>query len=165
MKTFDARLASPFRVDWIETLDAVTQDDYARAVAEKAEVLLRSAEFLDLQRATAHADLEVRVWIEAACGPACVSITYEPGQQRYGFYVLDETLRERLGCVVFEDIPCVDARESSLQADRVLAAAIKAMREAQGNSPLPSGWADAVRDSARTFRLTVEEGPKPDLEG
>src|SRR5581483_3418624 len=127
----DAALASPFHLDWLVDVDDVTEDDYARAVAEKADVLLRSAQFLDVQRLASQADVEVRVWVEAACGPACVSITYEPGIQRHGFHLLDETLRERLACVVFEDMPCVDGEQSEAQADEILAAAIRAMREAQ----------------------------------
>jgi hypothetical protein len=142
MKAFDARFASPFRVDWIEPLDRVAQDDYARAVAEKAEVLLRSAAFLDLQRDTAETDLEVRVWLEAACGPACVSITWEPGARRYGFYLLDETLRDRLGCVVFDELPCVDARESAEQGRLLLDAALRAMRVPVQEGPQPDAGAE-----------------------
>ncbi|MEA3198925.1 MAG: hypothetical protein QOE90_353 [Thermoplasmata archaeon] len=162
MKAFDARTAAPFRLDWIESLDATTRDDYARAIAEKADVLLRGAQFLDLQRDTAQTEVEVRVWVEAACGSACVSITWEPRPGRYGFYLLDETLRERLACVVFEGVPCVDAPESAEQADRVLAAALKAMRDAQRAGEGPAAWADAVRDSERPFRVPVQDGPKPE---
>jgi hypothetical protein len=163
MKTFDARFASPFRVDWLVPMDAVSQDDLARAVAEKAEVLLRGAEFVDLQRDTATSDVEVRVWIEAACGPACVSVTWEPGIARYGFYLLDEGLQERLGCIVFEDVPCVDGPASEAQADLVLNAALGALRAAQIRGEEPDGWVDAFQSAEKAFRVPIAEGPKPDL--
>lgn len=159
----DPTLASPFRLDWLVDVDATTEDDYGRAVAEKAEVLLRSAQFLDLQRQTASADLEVRVWIEAACGPACVSITYEPGVGRHAFHVLDETLRERLACVVFDAIPCVDGAESDAQAGKILDAAMRALQDAQKRGTSLEEWADAVRES-KTRRVNVQEGPRPDAE-
>ncbi|GEM_PF-4490486 len=163
MKAFDERFASPFRVDWIAAVGAPAEDDYARAVAEKADVLLRSAAFLDLQRATAGADLEVRVWIEAACGSACVSVTWEPGARRHGFYLLDETLRERLGCVVFDGVPCVDAAESQAQGDRILGAALRAMREAHQAGAPAEAWKGAIEEATSSVRVPVSEGTDVDL--
>ena len=162
MKPFDSTVAHAFRMDWIAPMDRVNQDDYSRAVAEKAEVLLRSAQFLDLQRGTGATDLEVRVWIEAACGPACVSITFEPGAKRHGFYLLDETLRERLGCIVFEGIACVDASQSEAQGARILDEAIRALRASQRAGFGPIDWAAAMRDHEQSIRVPVLDGPRPD---
>lgn len=119
-------------MDWLVPLDATTEDDYTRAIAEKADVLLQSARFMATHLATGKVDMEVRVWVEAALGNACVSVTWEPGPQRYGFHLLDETLKERLACVVFHALPCVDAEESLQQADRILDAALFAMTDARG---------------------------------
>jgi hypothetical protein len=52
-----------------------------------------------------------------------VSVTWEPGAERFGFHLLDETLHERLACVVFDALPSVDAVESEAQFARVLEAA------------------------------------------
>jgi len=132
VKRFDPVLASPFRMDWLAPLDATTQDDYTRAVAEKAEALLRSARFMDAQRASEPGlDLEVRLWVEAACGNACVSITWEPGAQAFGFHLLDDSLRDRLACIVFDALPCVDARESDRQLDSL----VEAMRRLRIDGP------------------------------
>lgn len=161
MKAFDPSLASGFRMDWLVPLDALTQDDYERAVAEKAATLLRSARFLDSQRQAEDADLEVRVWVEAACGPACVAVTYEPGAQRFGFYLLDESLRERLGCVLFDDVPCVDAEGSLGQMDALLDAALRAVQAAEKDAEL-SEIADRVRHARDAVRVPVEEGPRPE---
>src|SRR5438067_9308018 len=104
-------MASPFHMEWLAPLDVTTEDDYARAVAEKSEAILRAARFMTALRAEEPTDVEVRVWVEAACGSACVSVTWEPGPRRYGFHLLDDALRERLACIVFEALPCVDASE------------------------------------------------------
>src|SRR5439155_17489784 len=101
-------------------LDATSEDDYTRAVAEKADALLRAAQFVG-----SSSDHEVRIWIEAAAASACVSVTHEPGARSFGFYLLDESLTERLACVVFDDLPCVGARESEAQ----LGAILDAMRQ------------------------------------
>ena len=162
MKAFDPALAAAFRMDWLVPLDRTTQDDYARGVAEKADVLLRSARFIDMQQLSGGHDVEVRVWIQAATGPACVSITWEPGPGLYGFHLLDETLRERLGCIVFEGIPCVDAGESESQADRVLDAAIRALTEATARGQTPLEWAEDVRHALQATRVPVQEGPRPE---
>jgi hypothetical protein len=122
-------MASLFRVEWLTDLDETTQDDYTRAVAEKADVLLRSARFMSEQHLAGPHDVEVRVWVEAALGNACVSVTWEPGPQRFGFHLLDESLTERIACVVFDDLPCVDASESRSQADLFLRAALRALEE------------------------------------
>jgi hypothetical protein len=131
VKRFDPVLASPFRMEWLVPLDATAQDDYTRAVAEKAEALLRSARFMDAMRADEPHDLEVRLWVEAACGNACVSITWEPGARAFGFHLLDESLHDRLACIVFDALPCVDARES----DRQLASLVEAMRRLRIDGP------------------------------
>lgn len=163
MKAFDPALASPFHLDWLVPMDATTEDDYTRAVAERAETLLRSAQFLGLQRDTAGADLEVRVWVEAACGNACVSITYEPGVRRFAFHLLDESLRERLAVVVFHAVPCIDAEQSLVQADTVLDAALRALSEAPPGSDA-AAWADRIREATRSVRVPVVEGPEPEAE-
>lgn len=158
MPGFDPSLASAFHMDWLVPLDDVTEDDYTRAVAEKAPALLRSARFMQAQRLGDDAtDIEVRVWIEAACGPACVSITWEPGIQRFGFHLLDESLRERLACVVFHELPCVDADASAREADAVLDAAMRAVLEAEERAGA-SDLAARVRASARLRRVPVAEG-------
>lgn len=157
---FDPALASPFRMDWLVPLDATTADDYTRAVAEKADVLLRSAQFIDMQHLSGGHDVEIRVWIEAALGPACVSVTWEPGPGRYGFHLLDETLKERLACIVFENIPCVDAEESSDQATQILDAAIRALTEATARGRTPADWAEDVRHAMHAVRLPIHEGPR-----
>ncbi|HUR68860.1 MAG TPA: hypothetical protein VM370_06400 [Candidatus Thermoplasmatota archaeon] len=117
---YDPALASPFRIDWLVEADALTRDDYERAVAEKAEAILRSAKFVHAHQGSAPTDIEVRVWIEAAVAPGCVSITWEPGFHAFGFHILDETLRERLACIVFRDLPCLDAEGSDEELARVL---------------------------------------------
>ncbi len=161
-KAFDPALASLFHVEWLVAMDDTSADDYARAVAEKAEVLLHSARFIDLQRAGGDADVEVRVWVEAACGSACVSVTYEPGPGLYGFHLLDETLRERLGCVVFDAVPCVGARESLDQADRLLDAALDALAKAQARENAATAWADDMRHARKSVRIPVKDA-KVDL--
>lgn len=117
---FDPALASPFRLEWLADADPRIADDYARAIAEKAEAILLAARFIAEQKG--EADVEVRVWVEAANGPGCVSITWEPGIRAHGFYLLDETLRERLACVVFHDLACVSADGSHGQLADILTA-------------------------------------------
>lgn len=117
---FDPTLASPFRLEWLVEADRVMQDDLARAIAEKAEAILRAARFVGSQRD--ESDVEVRVWIEGAAGPGCVSVTWEPGARAFGFHVLDESLRERLACIVFRDLPSVSAEASDAQVADILAA-------------------------------------------
>lgn len=161
MKAFDPALASPFHMEWLTTLDPVMEDDYTRAVAEKAEALLRSARFIEMHHKATGADMEVRVWVEAACGSGAVSVTWEPGVQRFGFHLLDETLRERLACVVFEGVPSVDARESLGQADRVFAAALDALKGLK-DAGLDEA-AEKVRQARGSVRVPVKEGPETDL--
>lgn len=162
MKAFDPTLAGAFRMDWLVAMDRTAQDDFTRAVAEKADVLLRSARFIDMQHLSGGHDVEVRVWVLAATGPACVSITWEPGPGLYGFHLLDETLKERLACVVFEDLPCVNAEESESQADRVLDAALRALMESTARGETPAAWADDVRHAMQATRVPVQEGPRPE---
>lgn len=131
MKPFDPALASPFHMEWLVPADQVSQDDLTRAVAEKAEAILRSARFIGQHQQGDRTDMEVRVWIEAAHGPACVSITWEPGYHAFGFHVLDESLRERLACVVFHELPCIRAETSASQAESILRATLAAIREAE----------------------------------
>lgn len=106
---------SQFHLEWLVPVAPTEADDHARAVADKADALLRAAAFID-----GDATHEVRVWIEAACESACVSVTFEPGARAYAFHVLDESLQERLACVVFDDLPCVGAQESSGQLGSIL---------------------------------------------
>ena len=160
VKRLDPTLASMFHMDWLVPLDATTEDDYTRAVAEKADVLLQSARFMGAHYAEAKVDMEVRVWVEAAVGNACVSVTWEPGPQRFGFHLLDETLKERLACVVFHALPCVDAEESLQQADRILDAALFAMADARGAEL--EEIADAIRGSAEYVRVPVKEVERTD---
>jgi hypothetical protein len=123
MTRIDPARASLFRMEWLVPLDTTTEDDLTRAVAEKASVIIDSALFMTRQETPR--DMEVRVWVEAACASGCVSITWEPGSQRFGFHLLDETLHERLACIVFDALPCVDAVESVAQAGLVLEAATR----------------------------------------
>lgn len=161
VKAFDPALASPFRMDWLVPLDSVTQDDYTRAVAEKAETILRSARFVEMNHQSEGTDMEIRIWVEAASASACVSITWEPGQGRFGFHLLDESLRERLGCVVFEGVPSVTAEASLSQADLILEAAMRAVLEAERNSDATE-LAERVRHATKTRRVPVVEGPVAD---
>lgn len=154
MKAFDPSLASPFRIEWLTPLDATTQDDYSRGIAEKADVLLRSAQFIAQHQTAQPTDMEIRVWIEAATSPACVSITWEPGFQAFGFHLLDETLRERLACIVFRDHPCIDAEASDAQADDILRAALAAIRDAEERADAAT-LAGRVRDAEKSVRVTV----------
>lgn len=144
MKAFDPALASPFRVDWLAPLDQVSQDDYTRAIAEKAEAILRGARFVMEQQEGTHTDIEIRVWVEAAIAPGCVSITWEPGVRAFGFHLLDDSLRDRLAAIVFRDLPCVDGVASDQQAEQILRAALAAIREAEEEP---------------TIRIPVLEGP------
>lgn len=161
VKAFDPALASPFRMEWLVPLDSVTQDDYTRAVAEKAETILRSARFVEMNHQATGADMEIRLWVEAASGSACVSVTWEPGQARFGFHLLDETLRERLGCVVFEEVPSVTAEASVSQADLILEAAMRAVLEAERHADATE-LAERVRHATKTRRVPVAEGPAAD---
>jgi len=156
VKAFDPALASPFRVDWLVPLDRVTQDDYTRAIAEKAEAILRSARFIAFHQTATPTDVEVRVWIEAATAPGCVSITWEPGFHAFGFHLLDESLRERLAAVVFHDLPCIDGEASDQQADDILRAALAAVREAEERAP-PHELAERVRAAEKSVRVPVVE--------
>lgn len=157
VKPFDPALASPFHVEWLVPMDATTQDDYARAIAEKATAILRGARFVETERDES-ADAEVRVWVEAATAPGCVSITWEPGASAFGFHLLDETLRERLACIVFEDHPCVGAEESEDQVEQILRAALDAIRDAEGRAEA-SELAARVREATKSLRIPVQEGP------
>jgi hypothetical protein len=158
MPGFDPALASPFHMDWLVPLDGVTEDDYTRAVAEKAQAILRAARFIAAQQVGEDAsDVEIRVWVEAACGNACVSITWEPGPARFGFHLLDEGLRERLGCIVFHDVPSVDADQSMRQADHILDAAMRAVLDMDDRARLDE-LAHRVRESAAPRRVPVVEG-------
>lgn len=121
MKSLDPALTSPFRIEWLVETDALMQDDYGRAIAEKAEPILRAARFLQEQRGVTPTDMEIRVWVEAAMAPGCVSITWEPGFHAFGFHLLDETLKERVAVIVFRDLPCVDADASDGQIANILA--------------------------------------------
>lgn len=141
-----------FRVDWLVPLDATTQDDYTRAIAEKAHALLRSASFVSEQQLEGPHDVEVRVWVEAAVANGCVSITWEPGEEKFGFHLLDESLKERLGCVVFEKVPCVDGGESIEQADRILEAAMRAVLQGSDSDSVAS----RVRE-ATSLRVVVTD--------
>lgn len=156
MKSFDPGLASPFRVDWLVPLDEVTKDDYTRAIAEKAAAILRSARFIASHQGDAPTDMEVRVWVEAATSPGCVSITWEPGFHAFGFHLLDDSLRERLGAIVFREFPCIDGDASDQQADDILRAALAAIREAEERE-MPSQLAERVRTATKTVRVPVVE--------
>lgn len=155
VKRLDPAMASMFHMDWLVPLDATTEDDYTRAVSEKAEVLLQSAKFMSERFVESQVDMEVRVWVEAACGNACVSVTWEPGAQRFGFHLLDESLRERLACVVFHALPCVDAEESLQQADRILDAALFALSATHGRDL--DEVAEAIRASETFVRVEVQD--------
>lgn len=148
MKAFDPALASPFRVDWLVPLDAISQDDYTRAIAEKAEPILRAARFIHAHQGAEPTDMEIRVWVESANAPACVSITWEPGFHAFGFHLLDESLRERLATIVFTELPCIDGGASDQQADDILRAALAAIRDAEERST-PSEIAARVREGVR----------------
>ena len=154
VKPFDPALASPFRVDWLVPLDATTKDDYTRAVSEKAEAILRSARFIAQHQGDAPTDMEVRVWIEAAIAPGCVSITWEPGIRAFGFHLLDDSLKERLAAIVFDDLPCVDGVASDEQADDILRAALAAIRDAEARATPPE-LAARVREGERSRRVPV----------
>lgn len=161
MPGFDPALASPFHLDWLVPLDGLTEDDYTRAVAEKAPAILRAARFMDAQRlGDDPSDIEVRLWVEAACGSACVSITWEPGAARFGFHLLDESLRERLACIVFHDLPCVDADQSAREADAILDAAMRAVLDAEARADAAE-LAERIRRT-QTRRVPVVEGVASD---
>ena len=164
MKAFDPSLASPFRLEWLVPMDALTMDDYSRAVAEKAEAILRSARFIAGHQTATPTDIEVRVWVEAATAPGCVSITWEPGFHAFGFHLLDETLKERLACIVFRDHPCIDAEASDAQADDILRAAFSSLRDGEARDA--TAMADRMREAERTVRIpvvdhTVDPGIEP----
>lgn len=154
MKAFDPTLASPFRVDWLVPLDATTQDDYTRAIAEKAEPILRAARFIHTHQGATPTDIEIRIWVEAANAPACVSITWEPGYHAFGFHLLDESLRERIAAIIFTQLPCIDGDASEHQADDILRAAITAIRDAEDHAT-PSELAARVRDAEKSVRVAV----------
>lgn len=154
MKAFDPALASPFRVDWLTPLDAGTQDDYTRAIAEKAEPILRAARFIHAHQGQDPTDMEIRIWIEAAIAPGCVSITWEPGYQAFGFHLLDDSLRERLAAIVFHDLPCIDGHASDQQANDILRAAMTAIRDAEARATPPE-LAARIREAEKSVRVPV----------
>lgn len=156
-------MASTFHLDWLVPVDKTTRDDHERAVAEKSEVILRSAQFLGIQNETTGTDLEVRVWVEAAIANACVSITWEPGEAKFGFYLLDESLRERLACVVFDAVPSIEGEASLEQADRILDAALAAIREMPEEVDAHEKLM-RVRDALNppSVRVPIREGPRPE---
>lgn len=160
MKAFDPALASSFRIDWLVPLDETTKDDYTRAVAEKAEAILRSARFIALHQGATPTDVEVRVWVEAAIAPGCVSVTWEPGFRAFGFHLLDESLRERLAAVVFHELPCIDGNASDEQADAILRAALAAVRDAEERAT-PADLAERVRAAEKSVRVPVVETRQP----
>lgn len=132
---YDPALASPFRMDWlVDDIDKTSRDDLTRAIAEKAASILRSARFVGMHAQHQDTDIEVRVWVEAAAMNACVSVTWEPGAGRYGFHLLDDTLRERLACVVFENVPSLDADGSASQVGTVVDA-LRGARRLEINAP------------------------------
>lgn len=151
MSNIDPTLASPFHLEWLVPMDETTAEDFERAVAEKAASILRSARFVGMHAEHQDTDMEVRVWIEAAVANGCVSITWEPGAGRYGFHLLDETLRDRLACVVFEKVPSIDAEESLGQTAKMLDAAIDALRDGR----TLEDKAQLVRDT-RSRRVEVQ---------
>lgn len=154
VKVFDPSLASPFRIEWLVPLDATTEDDYTRAVAEKATQLLRAARFMAAEQGAEPVDLEIRMWVEAAVAAGCVSITFEPGQQAFAFHLLDESLRERLAVIVFDDLPCVDADASIGQEDAILRAALESVRAAEERDALD--MAARFREATRPKAATTE---------
>lgn len=165
VKAFDPTLASPFRVDWLTPMDALTKDDYTRAIAEKADAILRSARFISQHQGAAPIDMEIRVWVEAATAPGCVSVTWEPGFHAFGFHLLDESLKERLACIVFENHPCIDGEASDAQSDDILRAALQALREGEAHRDAGT-LAGRLREASRTVRVpvidpTVDTGVEP----
>ncbi|MFA5862671.1 MAG: hypothetical protein WDA16_13350 [Candidatus Thermoplasmatota archaeon] len=163
VKRFDPVLTSPFHMEWLVPLDATTEDDYTRAIAEKAEAILRSARFMSALHADDPTDLEVRLWVEAAQANGCVSITWEPGVQRFGFHLLDESLRERLGCIVFDALPCVGASESLTQAQEVMDAALEAMANAERKEPdAVAAYVRASRKGSTSVRIHDAPGTDAD---
>lgn len=156
MKANDPALASPFRVDWLLPLDATTQDDYTRAIAEKAEPILRAARFIHTHQGAQPTDIEIRIWIEAANTPACVSTTWEPGYHAFAFHLLDETLRERIATIVFHDLPCIDGEASDAQADDILRAALAVLRDAEERST-PELAARARDATEKTVRVPIAD--------
>lgn len=160
MKAFEPALASPFRIDWLVPLDATTQDDHTRAIAEKATPILRAARFLHAHQGDEPTDMEIRVWVEAANAPGCVSITWEPGYHAFGFHLLDETLRERIATIVFRDLPCIAGETSHQQADDILRAALTAIREAEERAT-PTELAARVREAEKNVRVPVIDASAP----
>lgn len=165
-KAFDPALASPFRIEWLVPTDETTADDFARAVAEKAPNLLRAARYMAAEQGADHVDVEVRMWIEAAVAPACVSITWEPGAQCFAFHVLDESLRDRLAVIVFEDLPCIDADASLGQEEDIFRAALEAVRtqEARDAADIAQRIREATRSKAPAneplVRLRVKDAAR-----
>lgn len=142
MSPLDPTLSSPFRIEWLEPVEPADEDDFGRAVAEKAEAILQAATFMaSQQRPGDRTDMEIRVWVQGARASACVSITWEPGAQAFGFYVLDESLRDRMAVLVFDALPCMSADETLGQAGEILAAAL---------------------ESTKSIRIPVLEGPAVD---
>lgn len=157
--SYDPTLSSAFRMEWLVPIEGALADDFERAVAEKAASLLRSARFIGMHADHQGVDMEVRVWVEAAASNACVSITWEPGVGRFGFHLLDEALKERLACIVFEKLPCVDAQESVAQEDRILAAALEALREGRTMEEK----AQLAREATKARRVEVRSARDVDL--
>ena len=121
---------SLFRMEWLVPVDSRSQVVLTRAVAEKADAILRGAQFVGDA-----SDHEVRVWVDGAAESACLSIVFEPGARAHGFYLLDESLTERLACVVFEDLRCIGAEESERQLDALLDAVRRASPTAPAAEP------------------------------
>ncbi len=102
-------------VQWLVATDPDFVAQTERAIRAKAPAILRAAAFVSAENKEGH-DAEARVW----AGAVCVSVTWEPGAASYGFHVLDETLRERLACILFPGVPCVDSEGSAREVEVML---------------------------------------------
>lgn len=111
--TTDAFLKSPLKVEWLaEELSTTEQDELERAVAEKAVHILECARFTAQLYERDRTELEARVWLETAVAPAFVTVQVEPRSGKHYFLLMDCQGRERLGAIVFRDVPSVTAKDA-----------------------------------------------------
>jgi len=119
-------------------------DHIVRALQARTDSLRRAATFVQAERDSG-GDGEARVWVEADSGPICVSVTWEPGHARFGFYVMDGMAEERLACIRIPGVPTLSARKAIEPPRDFVEAAMRATVER-----------DAARDLLANAVLSVD---------
>ncbi len=125
--TRDAQCPGGFELDWLVPLP--DGDAYMAAIAGKAQALLSAVRYVENAHHAGH-DSEVRVWLNPDAVGGCITVAWEPGLAKFGIHLLDESLRERLACIVLHDVPCVDASATLGGRPAPLPAEMRIVRQA-----------------------------------